>query len=173
MRNLRLLFAVVSAPLASSAMAADLFDTHFKSIAGAKICYARTYDEAHLKTHPSQKVRRIELDFTRKPKFEAPPMSPGMFELGFGAQLRNATEWYTGSVICRGVSSGAQCFLEADGGEFRLTANGKSLRIDVEKHGLRFEGRKTDVEFAGDLSDDNAFVLSRASNAQCDASTAR
>ena len=157
----------------SNAHAAELLTSHFAGLNGARICYARAYDANHLKTHPRQKVRRVEIDFDRKNPDGKTNTSPDHFELGFGAQLRGSTEWFAGNAICAMKGAAASCYLEADGGRFTLTASGKSLRMDVDRDGLRFEGEKDGVEFAGNLSDDNSFILPPAARALCDASTAK
>jgi len=41
----------------------DLYVRYFGGVADGKPCYAQYYNDAHLKAHPKQTVRRIEIDF--------------------------------------------------------------------------------------------------------------
>jgi hypothetical protein len=145
-----------------------LFETYFAKAADGKPCYARRYDAQHLATHPRQTIAAIEVDFeTRLP--DGAVNTAEHFELGFGAQPRGATEWFTNAGVCTLSGQAFTCHLEGDGGEFTLRPqpNG-ALRLEVAR-GIAIEGGKGFLQFGGRRSDDNVFVLPPAERRICDA----
>jgi hypothetical protein len=110
-------------------------------------CYARHYDNAHLASHPRQKVTSIYLSNTAFPD----PNYDGVL-LDFGFTMRDG-EHYSANVYCEND----RCGVEGDGGSFVVSETGDGLRIDVGSF-LALEGRNG---FSGDLaeSDDTVFLI--------------
>ena len=67
--TMKLLFILTAAAFTAgptvAAIADDLYARYFADADGGKPCYARYYDLAHLRAHPKQTVRRIEVDFDK------------------------------------------------------------------------------------------------------------
>jgi hypothetical protein len=118
-------------------------------------CYSRSYDVAHLDSHPLQQVEKIALwstDEYEDPKYEQ------VLQLYF--RLRNGTD-YSGYAYC----SNALCQMEADGGSFTLSRARTGLQLNVGKF-LEVEGVDS---FSGNLadSDDKAFLMYPVRPAEC------
>ncbi len=174
LRPSNLLMAGCALALSSGGAAAEdsLFNSHFAKIAGGTPCYARTYDEAHLKDHPKQQVKRIELDMV-KANPDGVANTADNFQLGFGVQVTRSPEWYTGVAICKDGGEAIDCFLEGDGGRFKLTAdNDGALKLETGDYGIAFEGAKDTLELSGKDGDDRVFIVAPSNQAECDASTA-
>ncbi len=163
------LLLVASAPVAQ-ADDAGLFDSHFAKVAGGTPCYARSYDDAHLKAHPKQQVKRIEIDMTRANP-DGVVNTAENFDLGVGVQVTRSADWYTGAAICKQAGDAIDCFLEGDGGRFRLTADKDgALKLEAGDYGLAFEGAKDFLELKD--SDDHVFIVAPSDRSACDAATA-
>ena len=52
-------------PRTAAATPDDLFNRFFSNVLDGRPCYARTYDEKHLKAHSAQRVHRIEIDLSK------------------------------------------------------------------------------------------------------------
>lgn len=162
---------LTSASTAGAADAGGLFDSHFTKIAGGTPCYARTYDDAHLKDHPKQQVKRIEFGMS-KTNPDGVANTPENFELGFGVQVTRSPEWYTGVAICKEGGDTVDCFLEGDGGRFRLTADKDgALKLETGDYGLAFEGARDTLELSDKTGDDKVFILTPSAHAECEAAT--
>ena len=165
------------APLSCSATAQSeeaksLFQTHFAGVQDGAPCYARSYDAAHLKAYPAQRVAKIEIDMAKKNP-DGTPITEDFIQLGFGLQLKSSPEWYGNVANCKSAGAQIDCFLEADGGKFTLSAaEGGALKLETGSYGLAFEGAKDAIELPGDKGDDRVFILSPAPRAECEAATA-
>lgn len=149
-----------------------LFDTHFANVQGGTPCYARTYDEAHLKAHPKQTVKAVELEMERTNP-DGTVNTAQNFELGFGVQVTRSSEWYVGLAICKDSGGAIDCFLEGDGGRFQLTADKDgALKIATGDYGIVLEGSKDVVELSGTEGDDKVFLVAPAERSVCDAASA-
>lgn len=144
---------------------AGSFESVFAISADGAVCFARTYDAAHLRAHPRQKVESIELDMTPANP-DGVPATAKRFELGVGVKPRGSSEWYGGNAICATKGQEFSCYLEGDGGDLKLTALA-SGELEVATSGLVFEGGDF-LEIGGKKSDDGVFVLRRAPRAKCD-----
>ena len=155
-----------------AALAADsLFDIYFASKPNGATCYGRTYDAAHLKAHPEQKVQRIEID-SEKLNPDGKLNTAERFELGFAIQSMSSAEWYGQNSICKSSATSIDCYLEGDGGLFKLTpAEGGGLRMETGGYGIAIEGSNDALQLSGKDGDDRVFILN-ASRDQCDAATA-
>jgi len=168
---------LLSATAGPSAAADDLYTKYFAGVAGGKPCYARSYDDAHLKSHPRQTVRRIEVDFDQGQRDDGGKNTAANFQGGIGVMLKRSSDWYTQEIHCKTGATRFDCYLEGDGGLIRLIPSGTGLRLEVESGGggtdhLVIEGAKDFAEFGGPGSDDRVFLLPRADRKLCDASTA-
>lgn len=158
---------------ASSASAADdLYTRYFAGVNGGKPCYARTYDDAHLKTHPKQQVRRIAIDFDVNERSDpATKNSAADFQAGLSFMLKRSTEWYGQALACKTAGDRIACDLEADGGTFVLVPRGEALRLEVtggKDSDIHAEGEKDFGSFGAPGSDDRVFILPRADRKICD-----
>jgi hypothetical protein len=144
---------------AVAATSDDLFDRYFAGILDGLPCFARTYEEAHLNAHSTQRVRSIEIDLTRT-NSDGTPNAADHFELGFALMLKTSAEWYGQAASCKTGDDAFECFLEGDGGVFRLTPldNG-GLRLETGDNGISLEGASDAVELSGKSGDDRAFDL--------------
>jgi hypothetical protein len=171
--RLALLLGTLSLGVASeaSATSGDLYDRYFSNVLAGPPCFARTYDDAHLKAHPAQRVRSIEIDLS-KTNSDGSPNSPDRFELGFALMLATTSEWYGQSASCKASDTAFECFLEADGGLFRLTpAAGGGLRLETGEAGITIEGASDTIDLSGTEGGDRVFDL-LPSKGECDAARA-
>ena len=149
-------------PTVSLAMAAtsdDLYNNYFANVLDGAPCFARSYDDAHLKKHPDQRVREIEINLAKQ-NGDGTPNSADRFELSFGLMLASGTDWYGQTASCKTDESFFECYLEGDGGVFKLTPEKDGgLRLETGDSGLSLDGGDKDVELPGDDADDRAFDL--------------
>ena len=153
----------------------DIYTRFFTGADGGKPCYARYYDEPHLKTHPKQTVRRIEVDFDgSKPQDSGTPQSAASFEGGIGFMLKRSKEWYGQALYCKTAGERFDCYLDADGGRITLIPQSDALRLEVTGGGggtdrIAVEGGRDFGTFGGPGSDDRVFILPRSPRKLCDA----
>ena len=173
MRAPRTIAFVLVAAAASPAAADDLYTRFFAGADGGKPCYVRVYDDAHLKSHPKQTVRRIFVDFgVDRRSDQSRKNGADDFEAGIGFMLKRSNEWYGQALSCKTLRDHFACYLEADGGTFTLTPRGDALRLDVSGgrgSDIHAEGEKDFGEFGKPGSDDRVFLLSRGDRKICDA----
>jgi hypothetical protein len=166
-----LLSMVANISLAMAATSDDLFNNYFSNVLDGAPCFARTYDDAHLKAHPGQRVRAIEIDLS-KANSDGTPNSADRFELGFGLMLTSGTDWYGQAASCKTNDADFECYLVGDGGVFRLTPQkGGGLRLETGESGLSLEGSENDIELSGKDGIDRVFDL-MPSKEECQAATA-
>lgn len=159
--RLALLLGTLSLGITSDAIAtsSDLYDRYFSNVLAGPPCFARTYDDAHLKAHAAQRVRSIEIDLS-KANSDGSPNSSDRFELGFALMLATTPEWYGQAASCKATDAAFECFLEGDGGIFRLTpAADGSLRLETGEAGISIEGASDTIELSGTEGDDRVFEL--------------
>jgi hypothetical protein len=158
-----------SMPTATAATADDLFNRYFANVLAGRPCYARTYDNAHLKAHGDQRVRSIEIDLSKE-NSDGTPVVADRFELGFALMLKTSPEWYGQAASCRTSDDAFECYLEGDGGIFRLIpTEGGGLRLQTGENGISLEGSDA-IELSGKSGDDRVFDLV-ASKEECEAAT--
>jgi hypothetical protein len=164
--------AAAPAPTPATAMTPDsLYDRYFGNVLAGPPCFARTYDETHLKAHSAQRVQSIEIDLS-KTNSDGTPNAADRFELGFALMLKTSSEWYGQAASCKASDAGFDCFLEGDGGLFKLTplpAGG--LRLETGDSGIALEGTSDTVELSGKSGDDRTFDLAPAKD-ECEAARA-
>jgi len=84
--------------------AGNFFDTYLANVQNGTPCYGRTYDDAHLKAHGEQKVRRIEIDMA-KSQSTVRENTAESFELGIAVMTRSSTEWYGQAALCKAAAT--------------------------------------------------------------------
>lgn len=155
----------------ASATSSDLYDRYFSNVLAGRPCFAATYADTHLKAHPAQRVRSIEVDLA-KTNSDGSPNSADRFQLGFALMLSAKDEWYGQAASCKASDQGFDCFLEADGGIFRLSPiDDGGLRLKTGETGLTIEGTSDTAELSGTDGDDRVFDL-LPSKGECDAARA-
>jgi len=166
-------FAIAAAAVSPAADADDLYTHYFAGVDGGNPCYVRSYDNAHLKAHPKQTVRRIFVDFgVNRRSDQSRKNGADDFEAGIGFMLKRSPEWYGQALSCKTVRDHFECYLEADGGTFTLTPRGEALRLEVtggRGSDIHTEGEKDFGTFGAPGSDDRVFLLPRGDRAVCDA----
>ncbi len=146
-----------------SARADAKFDRYFGH---GDTCYARIYDAPHLKSHPHQNVRKIELSFAPKNP-DGKANTAGHFELGFAVIQRHPAGAYGGSAICEAKGGGFSCYLEGDQGLFTLRTAGADLQLDVIPRGNERISLEGETDFTQFGSDDVTFILRKDALGQC------
>jgi hypothetical protein len=171
---MRFVLVLLAVAAAAPALADDdLYARTFAGIDGGKVCYVRVYDDAHLRTHPKQTVRRIFIDFDADARSdETRKNGADNFEAGIGFMLKRSDKWYGQALSCKTAGDHFECFLEADGGTLSLTPRGDALRLEVTgdaSSDIHAEGEKDFGEFGGPGTDDRVFILPRGDRRTCDA----
>ncbi len=171
--NRRALFLILMIAASPAIAADDPYSRYFAGAAGGRPCYLRVYDDAHLKSHPKQTVRRIFVDFDVNVRSDATRQNgPDNFEAGIGFMLKRSSEWYGQALSCTTVANHIECYLEADGGRLTLTPRGKTLRLEVSggpDGEISAEGEKDFGSFGARGSDDRVFILPLGDRAVCNA----
>jgi hypothetical protein len=126
------------------AVAAGVVSDRFENGGG---CYIRQYDAAHMRSHPNQVVRQINLELS--PDQDAGKRTVLYFEFTVRDGARYGADAY--------CTANDRCSLEGDGGDFSLRDEGKAIRLSVGDF-LALEG---DEDFSPNLadSDDRVFLL--------------
>jgi len=140
------------------ARAQSLYDT----LTHDGACFARTYDEAHLREHPNQTVTHF---FLGDPGSDwAGSQSPAHYNVAFGFQVLGGADTYSGIAICEPRGPLAACDIEGDGGSFTVERNGAGLRIRLER--MQVEGMQ---DFSPDLAlrDNRVMLLRPAQSSAC------
>lgn len=165
-------FIILLAALPAAA-ADDIYSRYFANADHGRPCYLRDYDDAHLRSHPKQTVRRIFIDFDVNTRSdETRKNGPDNFEAGIGFMLKRSPEWYGQALSCKSVADRFECALEADGGMLTLTPDKDALRLTVAGSAgadIHAEGEKDFGSFGGRGSDDRVFILRRGDRSVCDA----
>ena len=150
-------------PTVESPAAATLWDSHLGGRQDR--CYARTYDAAHLRAHPKQRVTAIMIRTAKADKSDdnRPPKS---FVLGFAFRLKGRDEVFSMSAGCAHHGPGISCSLEGDGGRFDLTPSGDALKLTGER--IELEGERTVSPDLAKGGDDRVFILRPSPLATCE-----
>ena len=172
LRTLALIFTAIASPASGVSAQGDLYTRYFAGVNDGRPCYARYYDDAHLKAHPKQQVRRIAIDFDVNERSDsATKNGPADFQAGISFMLKRSSEWYGQALACKVAGERFECYLEADGGTFVLTPSGDSLRLEVTGGAaseIHAEGEKDFGAVGAPGSDDRVFILPRAERKLCE-----
>jgi len=161
-----LVISVVSVLPSAAATSDDLYNSYFANVLDGAPCFARSYDEVHLRDHPAQRVRKIEIDLSKQ-NSDGTPNSADRFEIGFGLMLTSGPEWYGQAARCKTNDADFECFLEGDGGIFRLSPRKDGgLRLETGENGIALQGGAGDIELSGKTGEDRVFDLTQ-SKAEC------
>lgn len=146
--------------------------------AGARACFRRQYDQAHLGAHPRQQVTEMEFRiayYIHEPD-EFSPKGQRNYYFEILAKLRGQKQSLTAMGECTNAEGGdIFCGVECDGGgvNVKRTDGGKVL-VDLESLGrLRMtlgcgEDEADSIELTPG-KDDKRFLLSRLPDAECPA----
>jgi hypothetical protein len=166
-----LLSIVPNISLAVAATSDDLFNNYFGNVLDGRPCFARTYDEDHLKANPAQRVRAIEIDLS-KANSDGTPNSADHFAIGFAVMLTTGSDWFGQAASCKANDANFECYLEGDGGLFTLTPqNGGGLRLETGEDGISLESSDIEVELSGKDGIDRVFDIV-PSKEECQSSAA-
>jgi hypothetical protein len=167
-----LLSIVPTVSIAMAATSDDLFDNYFANVLDGRPCFARSYDESHLKAHQGQRVRKIEIDLSKN-NADGTPNSADRFALDFAVMLTTGTEWFGQAASCKTDDADFECYLEGDGGIFRLTPRKDGgLTLESSDDGISIEGSNTEIQLSGHDGDDDRVFDLVPSKEECQAASA-
>lgn len=151
-------------------------------------CYARTYDEAHMKAHPKQKVTGIALAYVPEkmfPEIEEPQKMWDQyadypaFSAILAVTMKGKEGFLLGGAYCRtGSSKMLECGIEGDGGTFTvlLQDDGRVKLVNNDQGGFTVTEPGRGMEEEGgeyvtiDPKDDHdAFLMAAQTGGLCDA----
>lgn len=126
---------------------------------GRDSCYARSYTEDHLATHPAQRVTEIAVipDFT---------IADPMLGLRVLVRLRGVPGGdFEAFAYCENEgASTLYCGMEGDAGSFAITpAKNGAILIQVSSLGMSFENDSGFATLERNQGDDRSFILRPAS----------
>ena len=150
---------LMAALLAAPAQAGPVFDRLSGSHPLTDQCFARTYDTAHLKRHPRQRVTRFQL--RRDRSGPASENNRARFTVAVAFRTTDGPDLFSVNGICTTRGTIAECGGEGDAGRFRLKLVAKNLTVKIDR--LELEGSGADLA----ESDDRTFLLWPASLEQC------
>lgn len=138
--------AMILALAPAPAMAANFYDAFVGPRGGAAPCYGRVYDPAHLAANPAQRLTSFALRLSAL----LPPPAAGAeeFEVTFAFTLEGVDDRYQAEGECYLSVEGAECEVEADGGDFIITGDERGLLLHVGGR-LQVEGARS---FSPDLA---------------------
>jgi hypothetical protein len=150
---------------------------------GTEACFGRTYDAAHLASHPKQRVTSFHLfrDFTPDPSKETPQSTPEQLrsEDGEGGihvtafvRFRDKPGLFWNGLECQRSGGAVHCGIECDGGGFRLRGSDTSLLLENEGFVVvggcgASEDERDLSDFVSPGADDKVFRLDAKPVAEC------
>lgn len=170
MRNLVLVTALLAAS-AAPAYAGDSLGRIVPPEDGARACFKRVYDAAHLAKHPDQKVEEIGFRMAYAgPETEAGP-DGRHYAFRLEARRRGEGRSISTGGECRETDGRIFCFVECDGGGIYLSPRaGRSILLSFgDSEGIRMEGCGETDEALLPGRDDKSFRLDRLPASQCPA----
>lgn len=124
-------------------------------------CFQRSYDAAHLASHPQQQVVAIALT-----PAEGQTVSTSLV-VDITVTLRDRAR-YIGSAYCEPEALGLSCGMEGDAGAFELgLRDGGALLLTVSALGMSFENDDGFLTLSGTAGDDRAFLMQPVAAADC------
>ena len=135
---------------------------------GGPPCYARSYGQMHLASHPRQSVESFAITMGQASESTA----EGSHRLLFAIKLKGRQEWYTNGGYCMPEKEQFSCHLEGDGGHATISTSGaRGLRLETGPDGIGLAGPSGLVAVGGEASDDRVFILHPTSRSVCLAAT--
>jgi hypothetical protein len=141
-----------------------------------KVCFARTYDAAHLREHPKQKVQSLlfQIRYHRHDPEKGNPQGQRNYYFGMAAKVMGQTKTLYASGECTSGGGGIHCGVECDGGGVDLRHDPKTgtLTLSYDKLIPRIrmtvgcDGEDNTVDLTPG-ADDRVFRLSRANPSAC------
>jgi hypothetical protein len=140
-----------------------------------RICFARTYEPAHLKERPKQKVQAVlfQIRYHRHDPQKEYPEGQRNYYFGMAARVKGYRNTLYASGECVPRQSGIRCGVDCDGGGVGLEHDAKTgllaVRFEDEQSYLRMT-LGCDGEDSVDLkpgADDKIFRLKQASLSAC------
>jgi hypothetical protein len=141
---------------------------------GAKACYARTYDAAHLRAHPQQRISEMTF-FLRVVGYDAGggytvrnPDRVG-YQFAMAVKRRGDKQALRAAGDCSG-GTGVHCVVDCDGGgvDVEKIQTGDALLVRLLEGGIRMHG---DCDGEGIMvkpgADDKAFQVNKAPPQAC------
>jgi hypothetical protein len=180
---LSLLFALATPPaLQAQEQRGPLLPSHMP--VGQEACFGRTYDAAHLKQHPKQRVTSFHLfrDFTPDTTKEMPQETreklieddgQGSIQVTAYVRFRDRPGLFFNGLSCSGTSeSGIRCGIDCDGGGFLLKGSGDSLLLENQGFVViggcgASEDEAEQADYVKPGADDKVFRLDRKPVAEC------
>jgi hypothetical protein len=143
----------------------------------AKVCFARTYDAAHLRRHPRQKVTGLLFQVRYYRHEPAPEFPQGQrnYYFDMAAKVKGHRKTLRTSGECMIRDGTIWCGVECDGGAVIVRREAKSGGIRMSFPGEHWyirmtDGCDSDEENAVNLkpgADDKVFLLDKAEPAAC------
>jgi hypothetical protein len=140
-----------------------------------KICFARTYDAAHLKRHPKQKVTAMlfQIRYHRHDPDETSPDGQRNYYFGMAAKVKGQRKTLYASGECTSDGENIYCGIDCDGGGVAVRRDAKSGALivsfeDAQSY-LRMSvgcGEDETVDLTPG-ADDKVFRLDKASLSAC------
>ncbi len=176
------ILALAAGPIAAPTLAASANGPETAAVAaiiaptpGAKLCFRRVYDVAHLRRHPQQKVGEMTL-LLRVVGYDAQGNNvrdkPDHIAFNFALSVRRSGDrkLMTTAGDCWGAER-ATCAVDCDGGAAYIEkpASGDGLVLKLEGEGIAF-GNDCDTTrgvFIPPGEDDRAFLLDKAPLETC------
>ena len=151
---------------------------------GQEACFGRTYDAAHLKQHPQQRVTGFHLfrDFTPDPLKEVPQETreklieddgQGGIQITAYVRFRDRPGLFFNGLSCSGnPKDGVRCGIDCDGGGFGLKGSGDSLLLENQGFVViggcgASEDEAAQADYVKPGADDKVFRLDRKPIAEC------
>jgi len=149
------------------------------AVPGTRACFTRSYDAAHLRAHPKQRVSALTF-LLRVVRYDAkgdlfltPQMGPDdrtEYQFAMEVKRRGQGKALRTGGYCYGDDV-ATCVVECDGGGATLkpAAEGGALTVQLMDYGIRMTGDCDDEEgtWLRPGSDDKVFRVDKAAPAAC------
>lgn len=101
---------------------------------GARACYARRYDAAHLEAHPRQRVTEIALRIAyhrHPPERGDPPAGQRNYYFRLDVRMKGEARRLTALGECTSGGGGISCALDCDGGGITVRRLDEAGRIEI------------------------------------------
>lgn len=113
-------------------------------------CWERSYDEAHLKVHPQQKISRIRLVHLPETWSGTPPQSIFVMLYMNLRQRRTGQDYdYQLSGFCKARGEGLHCVPEWEAGSWSIV-RGPQGTLEIRNHGIVANPHPYDAEEIAD-----------------------
>lgn len=141
---------------------------------GREVCFARTYDPAHLKRHPKQKVTALlfQLRYRRHPAERGYPEGQRNYYFAMSAKVKGQKKTLYASGECVPGDGGFGCGVECDGGGIRVKREPKTDAIVIRledriRMTIGCDGEEDDTVDLTPGADDKIFRLDKAELSAC------